>query len=475
MLKKIWLGTTLCVAVGGVDGIAETAHHSSHHSEIQMLKQQIAALNDKVNALQKKEAEIEYKEKVTKTDQTPIKMVQSGNDKAKLTISGWVSRGMAYYDNGRNAEWKHVDVNESASRINLGAQAKVTPSLDVGSTIEMALKSNSSDSVDVGQNSDQASSVTFTKRIIEVYFNHAKFGKLSLGQGKTATDQVTDLDLTGTNVLSEGGDLGSFAGGVRFIRGTVSSTALAPVPGATQGGSNSADRDRAVGSVWSDILGPRRVDRVRYDTPDFYGLTFSASHATRDMTEYAARYAGEWWKTKVVGALGYANVPFSTYPGNSGTQTVRKGNHQYGGSVFILFPIGISIGGSAAAKVYNDPHRKTGTAWTAKAGYQHKFFPWGDTCFAVTYAEGRALFDSTTTTNPSNFTSTTFTEDNSEKIKIYGAYLVQNIDQVATEVFAGVQNHELRRKPFGKTAQIQADGYGFKSILAAIFGARVKF
>jgi len=38
MLKKIWLGTTLCVAVGGVDGIAETAHHSSHHSEIQMTR-----------------------------------------------------------------------------------------------------------------------------------------------------------------------------------------------------------------------------------------------------------------------------------------------------------------------------------------------------------------------------------------------------------------------------------------------------
>jgi hypothetical protein len=451
------------------------ASNPSHQAEIQILKQQIAVLNDKVNALEKKEAEITYKEKITKTAQEPIKIVQSGNDKAKLTLSGWVSRGVAYYDNGRNSEWKHVDINESSSRINIGAQAKVNSSFNVGSTIEMAIASNSSSAIDIGQNSDSAARVTFTKRIIEVYLDHTRFGKLSLGQGKTASDQVTDLDLTGTTTLSEGADLSSFAGGVRFIRGTLSQTALNPIPGANQTGSNSADRDRSIDSIWQDILGPRRVDRIRYDTPAFYGFTLSASHATRDMTEYALRYGGEWWKNKIIAAVGYANVPFSTYPGNTGTQTVRKGNRQYGGSAFILFPVGLSIGGSAAAKSYNDPQRKTGTMWTVKAGYQHKFFYWGDTCFAITYGEGRALFDSTTASNPSPFISTTFLEDNSEKIKIYGIYLVQNIDQAATEVFLGAQKHELRRKPFGQQAIIQQEGYGFKSILAAIFGARVRF
>jgi hypothetical protein len=474
ILKKILWASIMLIPMRATEARTTPANDSRHH-EIQTLKQQIAALTEKVNALQKREAEIHYKEKVTKTEQAPINMIQSGNDKAKLTISGWVNRGMAYYDNSRNSEWKHVDVNEYSSRLNIGAEANVSPSFRVGSTIQMEVKSNSSSAVDIGQDDNQSANVSFTKRIIEVYVDHAKFGKLSVGQGKTASDQVADLDLTDTNVLSEGADLGSFAGGVRFIKGNLPQGALAPIPGATQGGSDSPDRDRTAGSVWQDVMGGRRLDRVRYDTPVFYGVTLSASHATRDVSEYAVRYAGEWWNTKVVGAFGYANVPYSAYPSGSGTQTVRKGTRQYGGSAFLLFPIGFSVGGSGAAKVYGDPGRKTGTLWTVKAGYQHKFFDWGNTCFAVTYGEGQALYDGTSTTNPSRYTPTTFLEDNSEKIKVYGAYVVQNIDKAATEIFAGVQNHELRRNPYGQMPFIQANGYGFKRILALIFGARVKF
>ena len=223
-------------------------------------------------------------------------------------------------------------------------------------------------------------------------------------------------------------------------------------------------------------MGLRRLDRIRCDTPNYHGFVLSISHATRDLTEYAVRYAAEWSKTQVVAALGYANVPFSQYLSNTGTRTVRKGRQEYGGSAAVLFPVGISVGGSFATKVYGDPGRRNGVVWTTKLGYQHLFMPTvGNTCFAVTYGQGRALFDNTTTPLPSTYTSTTFSEDNSEKIRIYGAYLVQSLDRVATDVFIGLQYHRLSRTPYGQSALIQQQGYGFKRILASIVGARVRF
>ncbi len=448
---------------------------ASQQNEIALLKQQIALLSNKVNALEKKESETHYKEKVTRTDQAPIQMVQSGNDKTKLKISGFLNRAMGYYDNGRNSEWKHVDISEAPSRINVSAEASFNKDLKVGAVLEMAIKSNPSDEVDIGQIDNSASSVTFNKRKIEVFFNHVKYGMISLGHGETASNYVSGVDLTGTDMFSQGADLASFAGGVRFIRGTIAQESLLPVPGRDQTDSRSPDRDRQVVEVWTDIMGARRRDRVRYDTPTYYGFTFSAAHATRDLTDYALRYAGEWSKVKVAAAFGYAHVPFSQYLSNTGTRTVRKGRNEYGGSVFFLLPIGISFGGSAAAKDYKDPGRRKGTIWTGKVGYQHIFIPnWGNTCFAVTYGQGRALFDNTTAAQPSNYTASTFLEDNSEKVKVYGAYLVQNLDKIASEVFLGVQYHQLKRTPYGQSPLLQG-GYDFKRILATMVGARVKF
>ncbi|MGI4851066.1 MAG: porin [Janthinobacterium lividum] len=449
--------------------------HNSQ-SEIAILKQQIAALSNKVNALEKKEAEVHYKEKVTHTEQAPIQMVQSGNTQAKLKISGMINRGVAYYDNGRNKNITHVDIDAAPSRINISSEANYNKDLKVGAVLEMAVKSNSSEAFDIGQDDNSASSVYFRKRKIEVYFDHQRYGMLSLGQGEAATHYVSGVDLTGTDMFTQGADLAGFAGGVRFINGTIAQQALLPVPGVDQSDSNSPDRDRQVGDVWIDVLGSRRVDRIRYDTPNFYGFVLSASHSPRDLTDYALRYAGEWSKTKVAVALGYANVPFSNYLSNAGTRTVRKGRREYGGSTSVLFPIGISVGGSLATKIYRDPGRRNGTVWTTKLGYQHAFMPTlGNTCFAVTYGRGRALFDDTVTPLPSDYTDTTFSEDNSEKVRIYGAYLVQNLDRVATEVFIGVQYHHLSRTPFGQSAMIQEQGYNFKRILASIAGARIKF
>ena len=220
----------LMMSVGAQNAFSKTEQQpvpSYTQNQIEILQQQISALTDKVNALQKKEAEIHYKEKVTQTDQAPIQMVQSGNDKAKLKISGSINHGVAYYDNGRNSILTHVDVNEAPTRLTVASEANYNKNLKVGAVFEFAMKSNSSDSVDVNQVDNSSSSVNFTKRKIEVYFNHLVYGKLSMGHGETATNYISGSDLTGTDMLSQGADLATFAGGVCFVSGTVPQQGLA--------------------------------------------------------------------------------------------------------------------------------------------------------------------------------------------------------------------------------------------------------
>ncbi len=81
-----------------------------------------------------------------------------------------------------------------------------------------------------------------------------------------------------------------------------------------------------------------------------------------------------------------------------------------------------------------------------KLGYQHDFFSFGRTAFAVDFT---------------NQDEVIFNGDNAQS---YSIGLVQNIDAAATELFASVRRESLRRS-FGE----------FYPIAAAWTGARVRF
>lgn len=456
-------------------------HHENHHSmksEIETLKAQLAALSDRLNEVQKASAEVQTAEKEVKAPR-----IKSGNDKVSLKISGQVNRAMANYDNGKNAQFKHVDNDTSATRVTFAGDVKFNEMFKAGTVIEGELVSDSSKVVSLGTQDQSKSTSFFAKRKMEVFFTNKDLGTLWLGHGETAAHNVSNTDLSGTTAFAEGAKFESIAGGIPFYNNNATPLGgIDTVPGATTpAGTTNASN---VASFWNE-MGTRRFDRVRYDMPTFYGITLSASHATRDQAEFAARYAGEFNKVQLVAAAGYIRNPLNTATADTAVPSNALGNvsrDQYGASAGFLLPVGISLGGGYTGIKFNQSGRDDGKMWHLKLGYQHDFFSYGKTCLALAYGHGKAMRYSSNIVAagaidvPNTFTQTKM--QNSEKMKIWGIYGVQNVDAIATEFYLGYQVHKLDRQTFttvGAVGGIAGGAQDIKNISAVMGGARIKF
>lgn len=385
---------------------------------------------------------------------------RSISNKLKLTLGGQVNRAAAYYSSGRRSEFKHLDNNASSTRLTFTASGPLKKDIKVGSVIEGELTTNNTKNSDIGS---APTTTTLSERKLEAYVTHAKLGEVWMGQGDTAAHRISDTDLSGTGAISEGAEFQSFAGGVKFVKGSTDEP---------QNGSQ-RDRDRTVANTYTEIFGSSRKNRLKYVTPNYKGFTAQASHAMRDYSDVALKYAGEINRVKVAAAVGYASSPFNSNASGVGQSSSKFGRKDYGGGASILLPTGISVGGSYAIRNYAIKHRNNGSAWSTKLGYQTDIIDSGKTHMAVAYGEGKALFESTLPANKP-VTSSTFLEDNSEKIKNIGVYIVQAINAIGTEVYAGYQTHSLKRNAYDADGKALAD-YNFKRIHATMMGVRVKF
>lgn len=490
-IRKIFL---TFLSFGGISTFPTIANASSLHKHLpgHNIEARINEIEQELKKLKKTKANPEK-------DSPQPKLLSTSNDNVKVTLSGWINRAAAYYDNGFNSELKHVDVNAQSSRTTLNGEGKFNDYYKAGFTLQLEYISDSSKSVDIG-NGDGSSrfgsqAFSINKRIIEAYMD-TWLGRLVLGQGELATNKLVDLDLSGTNMIAEGIELESLAGGIRFATSRGGYTTL-------PGGATS--RFLRVQDVYNEILGAKRFNRIRYDTPKWYGFVLSATHGVRDRTDFALKYAGEFNKTKLVAGIGWFHDPFpgiNTFasPQDGATTisptTYLKSVDQFGGSFSTLFPIGISVGAGYAFQKYKEAigyeGRQNGRTWGVKLGYQHTYFNVGQTAFAVTYGESYRVM-----ANAPAVGATTAVQryggDNSAKAKIWGAYLVQNIDKWGAEVYLAWQTHKLSIRS-GMTAAVSganANNYNvtintlpsaaatsnmaFKSINTIAVGTRIKF
>ncbi len=223
------------------------------------------------------------------------------------------------------------------------------------------------------------------------------------------------MDLSGTTVVAYSG-IGDLAGGLEFAR---SDGTLGP----------------SIGDVFSNFDGLSRDDRVRYDTPSISGFKGSVSTIEGGAFDAALRFGGEIAETKVVTALGYADA----------SSRDSRNFDQLNGSVSVLFPMGLSLTGAAGTRDADgggdDP-----LFYYGKLGYTFDAFEFGATSVALDYAVTEDL------------------DQEGDEFASYGAFLVQNVDRIATEVYLGARNHELDRV-----------GDDFDDLFALLAGARVKF
>ena len=388
--------------LGGVAAIGLTALSvpASAQSLVE-LRRQVEILTQRIEQL-----EAEQRSRPAGAPAGAEGLVESGNDDIRLTLSGQVNRGVLFADNGSDSEVFHVDNDNSSTRVRFVGEGDLNDDITVGTQIEVQFESNSTAAISFNQ-SGSAGPDNFTERKLELYFDSDQFGRVWLGQGDTASNNTSEVDLSGTAVVGYSG-IADLAGGLEFDNGT------------------------QINEAFSNFDGLSRDDRLRYDTPNFGGFTVSASAVESDEWDAALRFSGDIGGVRAAAAVAYADsINFE----------------QINGSASVLFQSGLNFTAALGTRDLDTPGRDEPFFYYVKAGQRLDVFDIGSTALAIDITQADEV------------------NADGEEFTSYGAFVVQNLDPVATELYLGVRNHTLDT-PGGSDPD---------DIIAVLAGARIKF
>ena len=390
---------------------------------IEEQQQQLESLQQQVNQLKRTatEAQTEAKEAKTvaeeakKTVQPPDKKVvtSGGGERVKLAISGQVNRAVNIVDDGKSTDAYFVDNDNSESRVRFVGTAEATDDLTIGSTIELSIAPNKAGEVD--QNNQETNNV-FDERIVEATLVSKRFGKLSLGKGHTASYGSASVDLSGTTVISYA-TIADTAGGMLF-RQT----------------SDDNLTDIRIVDAFNSFDGLSRKNRVRYDTPTFYGFRLATSAISDERYDAALYWGGQGYGFKAAGAAAFA------YPNQDDT------DFQYDGSFSLLHEdTGLNL--TLSAGLLERDNQGDAQNFYTKVGWLRKFFSFGETAFGVDYTRSLNL--------PTG-------RDDGYSV---GVAAVQQFEEYGTEIYLLYRLHSLDRDADPSVHDINVGS----------IGARVKF
>jgi len=251
-----------------------------------------------------------------------------------FAISGQINRGAMYADDGDTAKWFFVDNGNSSTRFRFTGSNDFDYDLSVGIVWEVEMKSNASNDMNMDLDGD-VGDINFNERKMEFWVG-SPWGKLWLGQGDMAANSTSEVDLSGTTVAAYS-SVGDVGGGFEFQK-------------------NGAGTGISVGGSRSNFDGLSRKDRVRYDTPKFWGFYASGSTGNSSIWDGALRYAGDFGWAKFAAAGGWSDGGSS-----------QSWDGRFSSSASMLFDFGLNLTASYAYQKQDntDPWNIFG-----KVGYQ---------------------------------------------------------------------------------------------------------
>jgi hypothetical protein len=337
------------------------------------------------------------------------KLVTSGGgERIKLAISGQVNRAVNMVDDGKSTKAYYVDNDNSESRVRFVGTAGATNDLTIGSQIELSIAPNKAG--EVNQNNEENNNI-FDQRQTEVYFDSKRFGKLSIGKGHTASYTTATVDLSRTGVISYA-TIADTAGGMLF----------------RQTSDDSLTNVRIV-DAFNSFDGLNRRDRVRYDTPAFYGFRLATSAISDQRYDAALRWGGQGYGFKAAGAAGFA------YPNQD------DADFQYDGSFSLLHEdTGLNL--TLSAGWLERDNQGDAQNLYGKLGWLTRFFSFGETAFGVDYTRSLNL--------PTG-------RDEGYSV---GAAAVQSFEEYGTEFYLLYRLHSLDRDVAPSVQDISAVSIG---------------
>jgi predicted porin len=320
-------------------------------------------------------------------------------------ISGQLNRAVLWGDNGNDDDIKFVDNDNSSTRFRFTGSNEFDNNWKVGFKWENQMESNSSadTDIDIGENGDTGD-VSFTERHMDIYIEHSRFGTLSLGQGDTASNGTSEVDLSGTDVVNYS-SIEDMNGGFNFRD----------------------DDDNvitSIGSAYSNYDGFSRRDRIRYDTPKFGPVYFSGSYMNGQIWDLAGRFAYQW---EGVGKLAAAAHW-------TGADNQRDPYKQYSGSASFLFDFGLNFTAAYGGRYDwaardDDPYNVYG-----KLGY--KLEKWAFSA-DYTYSENVDADD-----DEAQSIGVAAVFNPWKSVELYGSYRWNDLDRDQDQRPAGVGNAE---------------------------------
>lgn len=289
---------------------------------------------------------------------------RKGNRKVSLTISGFVNQTLSIWDDGVESD-AYVGTNTDAqTRFRFVGNAKIDSTWSAGYLIEIGVFSafNHTQSA----TSDDGTGSGMNLRKSELWIKNAQLGKVSLGLGSSATDDLAFYGQLGVSAAAFQPDVYA-GGGFQFRNSAGALTGLTI---------------RGMSVAWDNP----RTDRIRYDSPTIAGFVLSASWGEDDFSDVALRYNGTAGDFKLKGGAGYSVNDDGAISG------VSKINSLILTGGIMHSPTGLfvhamyrdddfeGVGGASASRADQD-------SWQIQAGIQQRWNTLGKTTIFGAYQE----------------------------------------------------------------------------------------
>ncbi len=415
--------------------------------------------------------------------------VRKGTRKVSVTISGQISQQLMFWDDGVQKDMYISGPAQSNSRWRITGSAKISPSISAGFIYEFeAFRSGSTSqtqangpgpgntvgstnppSRDVG---DDGGATSANLREAMAWIEHERLGRVSLGAGSSAANNVILVDLSGKG-MGASNDVRLMNSGFRIRNNAGNFVGTRSWANFFQGGQD-----------WLN----ERNQHIQYRTPTIAGFTLGASFGEDNYWDAALRYAGEFNGIRIAAAVGYSvrseynqtvvytlnqNTGVVGASGGSGgfgcTINCDKEVKQLAGSLSIRhMPTGLFFTGAAGQRDNNnfDTINAAGAVTSTRSfdsnfyylsgGVARNFFGIGDTVLFGEYSQWKGMGQEFVATGGDT------------KVEHWGVGIVQHVDAAAMEFWLTYKNYSLTGADFCGAGSCR----DFDYVLA---GTRIRF
>jgi predicted porin len=374
---------------------------------------------------------------------------RKGNRKVSLEISGQVNEAVLWWNDGAESNAYVVTNDNSRTRFRFKGKAKIDKEWEAGYQIEVGIRSANSKRATQNDPHGAAADIGFDLRDSYWYLKSKTYGRGSLGFQASATDQITEINLTQTASFSKYSDVEDTGLGL-FVR--------------------SADNGRLSSLNWRRLIGDggdqpgegeRKFDLIKYVSPEFSGFVASASWGEDDFWDVALNYEGEFHGFKIAAGIGYGVIT-----DNRQTNTVCANQlgidndtdcRQFGGSISVIHEksgLFVNFGaGEKTDELIGETAQFAGTGadahqtfWSTQAGIEKKFHDLGKTTVYGEYYNYDGGGNNRRNIGPGDALNPTGAANNwaiwGTGVQVYGAGIAQGIDKAAMVVYLSYRHVE---------------------------------